>query len=130
MTSLTKHCPACGHANDPAEIYCDGLRSDGSRCQYNLLDVEASPPAVSGTPKPAAEDPPAQAQANESGQLSCRNGHPLAPTDQLCLICGAEPSEPNCSALPSGLSEPEQHQSSVEHLGDLSAAEQIGRAHV
>jgi primosomal replication protein N'' len=123
MTNLIKHCPACGHANDPAEIYCDGLRSDGTRCQYNLLDVEASPPVTSGNPKPAAEDPPAQAKTKGSAQRSCRNGHPLAPTDQLCLICGAEPREPNCSKMPPSLTGLEQLQSSVEHLGDLPTAQ-------
>ena len=123
MTSLIKHCPACGHANDPAEIYCEGLRSDGTRCQYNLLDVEASPPAVSGTQKAAAEDPPEQAPASGSAERNCRNGHPLAPTDQLCLICGAEPREPNCSEIPPALSRLEQLQSSGQRLSDLPATE-------
>lgn len=129
---LSKFCPACGHANDPAEIYCQGLRDNGDSCQYNLLDVEAfatapapaaAPvPASATTSPPAAEDPPGtEIPINGPAVLSCRNGHALAPTDQLCLICGAEPEQDTNPESAAGHSPPIQ--AIVDRLNGLPLAE-------
>jgi hypothetical protein len=120
---LSKFCPACGHANDPAEIYCQGLRDNGDSCQYNLLDVEAfataPAPAAAPVPAPATTSPPAaegpagtEIPINGPAVLSCRNGHALAPTDQLCLICGAEPEQDTNPESAAGHSPP------IQAIGD------------
>lgn len=136
MTSrLIKHCPVCGHANDPAEIYCQGELTNGSSCQYNLMDVEASPPAAAQGQSPSSPDPAHEVsveargagsgRAPDAAQRSCRNGHPLAPADQLCLICGAEPASEHPAERAS--SPPPSPAStlgtSAERLSDVSAAE-------
>lgn len=114
---LIKHCPACGHANDPAEIYCKGVRDNGNSCQYNLMDVEASPPAFATTPSP----PPANTTSEVSVERSCLNGHPLAVNDQLCLICGAEPAAEH-PAL-SSAAPPPTPMASADRLCDVSSTE-------
>ena len=129
---LSKFCPACGHANDPAEIYCQGLRDNGESCQYNLLDVEASAtapapatapvPAPATTSPPAAEEPPgSETQINAPAVRSCRNGQALAPTDQLCLICGAEPEQDTNSESTADHSAPTRAMG--DRLSDLPLAE-------
>ena len=40
--TLIKICPACGHVNDLAEIFCAGIVEEDNPCSYNLLDVEAT----------------------------------------------------------------------------------------
>jgi primosomal replication protein N'' len=129
--SLIKLCPACGHANDPAEIYCQGLRDNGTSCQFNLLDVEASapapPPSQDTAPihdrAPALVESSEQARSTDLAERSCRNGHPLAPTDQLCLTCGAEP-EPDQEECPVIQPEPSLTvQSSGDRLSDLPTSE-------
>jgi primosomal replication protein N'' len=134
MTSrLIKLCPACGHANDPAEIYCQGLRKTGTSCQFNLLDVEVSTPASPPPPPattaptsnqaPPSEEPSDDASSSDSAERICRNGHPLAPTDQLCLICGAEP-ELYREDTPSTQPPPSiPVQSSGDRLSDLPASQ-------
>jgi hypothetical protein len=114
---LIKHCPACGHANDPAEIYCKGVRDNGNSCQYNLMDVEASPPAFATTPSP----PPVNTTSEISVERSCLNGHPLAVNDQLCLICGAEPAAEH-PAL-SSAAPPPTPMASADRLCDVSSTE-------
>ena len=88
ISRLIKLCPVCGEANDPAEAYCIGKRANETLCQYSLMYVDES----------FEDQPPAPIQTVEVPQKSidttgrvCRNGHPLASDDLLCLICGAEP---------------------------------------
>ncbi|UPM50133.1 AAA domain-containing protein [Synechococcus sp. A10-1-5-1] len=126
---LIKRCPACGHANDPAEIYCQGMKATGTSCQYNLLDVDPTGLEPALVPDPArANDLAPQACDQEELPLlngtdhrNCLNGHPLAPTDLLCLLCGAEPAQELCSE---GHADPSPaFQLSGTRLSDLSPDE-------
>lgn len=86
---LIKLCPACGHHNDPAEFSCVGLVKDGSVCGYSLWDVVEGVADFEGTPSPPSPPPPAPPPAPT--ERLCINGHVLAVSDQICLVCGAGP---------------------------------------
>lgn len=126
---LIKRCPACGHANDPVEIYCQGIRNNDRSCQYNLLDVDPTALEPATAPNQAhASELAVQAMEKEDLTLldeknhrNCLNGHPLAPTDRLCLVCGADPTQEHSAE---GNSDPSTtFQSSVDGLNELSPDE-------
>ena len=60
---LIKICPACGHVNDLAEIFCAGIVEEDNTCSYNLLDVEAT---QEGQQPTASESPPLATDASDS----------------------------------------------------------------
>lgn len=130
---LIKFCPACGHANDLAEIFCVGIIEEDTPCSYNLLDVEAtqegrqpnasdSPPVATGASDPSPQLSAESLDTNGSRRI-CLNGHALEEGDLLCLTCGAVPasqvaSEPVASEL-----EPASESWQGETLADLSEAQ-------
>ena len=130
---LIKICPACGHINDLAEIFCTGIQEDGTTCSYNLLDVEATqegrPPVASDSPPPATDvsDPSPQpsAESLDSNGLSrvCLNGHTLADGDLLCLTCGAVPASQGVSEAIVSEPEPASESWQGETLADLPEAQ-------
>ena len=130
---LIKICPACGHVNDLAEIFCAGIAEEDRPCSYNLLDVEATQegqqPTVSGTPPPASDasdlSPQASAESLDSNGLSrvCLNGHPLEEGDLLCLTCGAVPASQLFSETIVSEPEPASASWQGETLADLPEAQ-------
>jgi hypothetical protein len=130
---LIKICPACGHINDLAEIFCTGIQEDGTTCSYNLLDVEATqerrPPVASDSP-PLATDvsdrpPQPSAESLDSNGFSrvCLNGHSLADGDLLCLTCGAVPASQVVSETFASEPEPAAESWQGETLADLPEAQ-------
>ena len=130
---LIKICPACGHVNDLAEIFCAGIAEEDKPCSYNLLDVEATQegqqPSVSITPPPASDasdlSPQASAESLDSNGLSrvCLNGHPLEEGDLLCLTCGAVPASQLFSETIVSEPEPASASWQGETLADLPEAQ-------
>jgi hypothetical protein len=130
---LIKICPACGHINDLAEIFCTGIQEDGTTCSYNLLDVEATqegrPPVASDSPPLAADvsdrSPQPSAESLDSNGFSrvCLNGHSLEEGDLLCLTCGAVPASQVVSEAIASEPEPASESWQGETLADLPEAQ-------
>ncbi len=130
---LIKICPACGHVNDLAEIFCAGIVEEDNPCSYNLLDVEATQegrqPTASDSPPPATDasdlSPQTSAESLDSNgtRRVCLNGHPLEEGDLLCLTCGAVPATQVVCEPVGSEQEPASESWQGETLADLPEAQ-------
>ena len=130
---LIKICPACGHVNDLAEIFCVGIVEEDNSCSYNLLDVEATQegrqPTASDSPslatfasEPSPETSAEPVDSNGFGRV-CLNGHALSEGDLLCLTCGAVSASQVVSETIASESEPAVESWQGETLADLPEAQ-------
>ena len=82
-----KICPRCGSERPPAEMSCENV-VENQECRFPLEDVEIR---VAGST--------VNVQLPAVPRLTCTNGHPLEPGDQVCLVCGAD-TAPASAASP------------------------------
>lgn len=94
---MIRFCPNCQTERPLSEVFCDGTL-EGAPCNWDLTNVTIT---GRGGPRSASEPRPPAPHA-------CPQGHPAAPGDLLCLVCGAEISDPigTTTSTPDGENEP------------------------
>jgi len=85
-----RFCPNCETERPISELVCEG-EVDGHPCAWDLAGL---PLRAEGW-RPA---PPVVAAVAAEGAPTCPNGHPMAPGDLLCPVCGADADTPAADA--------------------------------
>lgn len=78
-----RYCPNCHSARPTTETLCQNV-VDGVRCDWFLADEPITTPSTVEAGPPLAHAP------QEDDGPVCLNGHPLAPGDEICTVCGAD----------------------------------------
>src|SRR5437899_3306975 len=79
-TAYVKRCPQCGGDRPWGEEVCEGEYQGGS-CGWLLSGERAR---IAGEQVETRETPAPASAAT----VTCRNGHPVNPGDQVCFQCG------------------------------------------
>ncbi|MCB1091098.1 MAG: protein kinase family protein, partial [Verrucomicrobiae bacterium] len=83
---MIRRCPRCQTNRSLEELLCQGRFGEGE-CGWPLFDILPSHPAEGGVASTANQKGAGGVAESDTPRL-CRNGHPLALGDFLCLECG------------------------------------------